>query len=221
MLGGFSEARLGRLTARMRAYVETGALPGLVGLVARGPHVHVEVHGVSDVASGAPMGRDSVFRLASVTKPIVAVAAMSLVEEGVLRLDDPVEGLLPELAGRRVLTRLDGPLDDTAPAERAITLRDLLTFRMGIGAYFTAGEPAPIQRAVAERQVGPGPIGPELSPDEYMARLGELPLMDQPGTVWRYHTGLDVLGVLVARAAGKSLPAVMAERVFAPLGPVA
>jgi CubicO group peptidase (beta-lactamase class C family) len=218
MSGGFSRPRLARLSDRMRRYVDSGALPGLVALVARGAHVHVEALGVADLATGRPMARDSVFRLASVTKPLAAVAAMTLVEDGTLRLDDPVDGFLPELADRRVLTRLEAPLTDTAAAQRPITLRDLLTFRMGFGALFGPPGAYPIQQAQAEAQVGPGPIGPELTPDEYMRRLGALPLMEQPGTVWRYHTGLDVAGVLVARASGLSLPDVMRRRIFEPLG---
>src|ERR1700728_4125952 len=126
---GFSKSRLERVRGVLDGHVRRGAAPGAVALLSRGGETVVEA--VGDVRP------DSIFRIASMTKPIVAVAALILAEECVLRLDDPVDEYLPELAGRRVLTRLDAPLDDTVPAERAITLRDLLTFRLGLG--FGAG----------------------------------------------------------------------------------
>jgi CubicO group peptidase (beta-lactamase class C family) len=152
------------------------------------------------------------------TKPITAAAAMILVEEAKLRLDEPVDRLLPELADRQVLRGLDRPLDDTVPANRPITLRDLLTFRLGLGAVMAPPGRYPIQKAVAEAGLAPGPNPSPLSPNEFMVRVGGLPLMHQPGEKWMYHTGSDILGVLIARAAGTSLGDVLQERVFAPLG---
>ena len=131
--GGFSAARLGRFHDVMAGYVERGDMPGLVTLVSRRGEVHVEAIGTQAVGGGGPMRRDTIFRITSMTKPITAVAAMILVEECKLRLDEPVDRLLPELANRRVLKRIDGPLDDTVPANRPITVRDLLTFRLGFG----------------------------------------------------------------------------------------
>ena len=167
------------------------------------------------------MQRDTIFRIASMTKPITAVAAMILVEECMLRLDDPVDRLLPELANRQVLRSLESELDDTVPANRPITLRDLLTFRLGIGLIFPPdpGNPYPIQQAMDEQLVGlvPNPQAvPE--PDEWMRRLGSLPLIRQPGEAWLYGTGSNVLGVLIARAAGQSLGEFLRERFFEPLG---
>jgi CubicO group peptidase (beta-lactamase class C family) len=166
---------------------------------------------------GPPVRRDTIFRLASMTKPITAAAAMMLIEEGKLRLDEPIERLAPELADRRVLRRIDGPLDDTVPAARAITLEDVLTFRLGWGVLFT--DDHPIDKAVAGLPgFGmPDPRAP-ITPDQYMRRLGALPLMAQPGERWLYTVGSNVLGVLVARAAGKPLDVVLAERIFQPLG---
>jgi CubicO group peptidase (beta-lactamase class C family) len=144
---------------------------------------------------------------------------MILVDEGKLSLDQPVDGLLPELANRKVLRRLDGPLDDTVPAQRPITVRDLLTFRMGFGIVFSP-TPTPIQKAMDDLKLGQGIPNPAVppAPDEWIRRLGTLPLMHQPGERWMYNTGTDVLGVLIARAAGQSFPAFLQERIFAPLG---
>src|SRR2546428_12447209 len=132
----FDRARLQRMRAVMSGYIERGAIPGIVTLVARQDEVHVEVVGTRALNESDPIRRDTIFRIASLTKPIAAAAAMILVKECRLRLDEPVDRLLPELAARRVLKRLDGPLDDTVPASRPISLRDLLTLRMGLG-YIT------------------------------------------------------------------------------------
>ena len=168
-----------------------------------------------------PIRRDTIFRISSMTKPITAVATMIRVEECKVRLDEPVDRLLPELAGRRVLKRLDGPLDDTVPANRPITVRDLLTFRMGLGVIMAPPDTYPIQKAVSELQiVGFGPPNPSTphDPDEWIRRVATLPLMHQPGERWMYNTGSYVLGVLIARASGQALPAFFRERVFEPLG---
>jgi CubicO group peptidase (beta-lactamase class C family) len=160
---------------------------------------------------------DSIFRISSMTKPITAVAALILLEECVLRLDEPVDWLLPELADRRVVRTIDGPLDDTVPARRPITVRDLLTFRMGFGGYFG---PCPVQDAATLLQLGAGPPAPALppEPDEWLRRFSTLPLMCQPGERWLYHTGAEVLGMLVARASGQPFEEFLRERVFEPLG---
>src|SRR5262249_30887693 len=136
------------------------------------------------------------------------------------RLDDPVDALLPELAGRRVLAAIDGPVTDTVPAERPITLRDLLTFRMGYGHLMGSPEKFPILAAAAECGLAFGPPRPAVAPapDEFLRLLGGLRLMYQPGEKWLYNTGSDVLGVLIARATGQSLDAFLRERLFEPLG---
>jgi CubicO group peptidase (beta-lactamase class C family) len=218
--GGFSAARLGRIHEVLAGHVERGEVPGLVALVSRRGEAHVEVIGTRAVGGG-PMRRDTIFRITSMTKPVAAVAAMILVEECRLRLDDPVDRLLPELAGRRVLKSFDGPLDDTVSANRPITVRDLLTFRLGLGVLMRRPDSTPIQRAEAElelRTFGP-PVPPTPhAPDEWMRRLGTLPLMFQPGERWLYGTGSHVLGVLIARASGQPLETFLRERIFEPLG---
>jgi CubicO group peptidase (beta-lactamase class C family) len=216
---GLSKARLGRMHDVMARHVEHGGVPGLVTAISRGDDVQVDAIGRKAI-DGAAVQRDTIFRIASLTKPITAVATMILVEECRLRLDDAVDELLPELAGRRVLRTLSGPLDDTVPVKRPITVRDLLTFRMGMGIVMAPPGTYPIQRAMTEQRLGQGMPSPSEvpAPDEWIRRLGTLPLMGQPGEEWIYHTGSDVLGVLIARAAGRPLEAFFRERIFEPLG---
>jgi CubicO group peptidase (beta-lactamase class C family) len=205
----------------MAAHVERGELPGIVTLVSRRGAVHVDAIGTTATGGSDPMQRDTIFRITSMTKPITAAAAMILVEECKLQLDEPVDRLLPELADRKVLARLDGPLDDVVPARRPIVVRDLLTFRMGFGVPMAPADAYPIQRAIRELGlVGFGPPDPSAphEPDEWMRRLSTLPLMHQPGEQWMYNTGSYVLGVLIARAAGRPLESFLRERIFAPLG---
>jgi len=218
--GGLSKARLARMHDVMAGYVERGEVPGLVTLVSRGDEVHVDAMGAKALGGGDLMRRDTIFRIASMSKPITAVATMILVEECKLRLDEPVDRLLPELAGRRVLRALDGPLHDTVPAKRPITARDLLTFRMGFGMVMAPPGTYPIQKAIDEQLLGQGPPAPSTppAPDEWIRRLGTLPLMHQPGERWMYNTGSDVLGVLIARASGQALETFLRERLFEPLG---
>lgn len=220
-MAGFSIQRLARVGQVLSGHVSSGAVPGLVALVERHGHTHVEALGAMSLG-GPPVDRDAIFRIASMTKPITAAAAMTLVEECALRLDEPVDPWLPELADRRVLTRLDAPLTDTVPALRPITLRDLLTFRLGFGQVFVDPADSPVVAAAIEAQIGMGPPAPATTPapDEWIRRLGALPLMAQPGHQWLYHTGSDVLGVLLSRVCGKSLGEVLSERVFDPLGMV-
>jgi CubicO group peptidase (beta-lactamase class C family) len=200
-----------------------GDVPGLVALVAQGDDVHVEALGRLSVG-GAPVRRDSLFRIASTTKPITAAATMALVDEGLIGLDEPVDRLLPELGAPRVLKRPDGPLDDTVPAVRPITARDLLTFTFGFGMaleMFAASPPWPV--VARSDELGLSTIGPpnpavQPDPDTWIAGLGSLPLLAQPGERWLYGTGASVLGVMVARAAGKPFDEVLQNRIFDPLG---
>jgi CubicO group peptidase (beta-lactamase class C family) len=216
---GLSHERLGRMHRVLGQYVERGDVTGLVALVARRGEVHTDGAGTV-TADGAPAGQDTIFRISSMTKPVTAVAAMILVEECRLRLDDPVDDLLPELAGRRVLRQPGGPLDDTVPADRPVLVRDLLTFTLGLGLIFAPPGAVPLADALADPPLGQGPPAPAAfaAPDEWLARLGRLPLARQPGAAWMYNTGADVLGVLIARAAGQPLGDFMAERIFGPLG---
>jgi CubicO group peptidase (beta-lactamase class C family) len=212
-----SPSRLARLHDILAGHVERGCAPGLVSVVSRRGDRHIDVIGTTATDGAQPMQRDTIFRISSMTKPITAVATMILLEECVLRLDDPVERWLPELADRRVVRRIDGPVDDTVPADRSITVRDLLTFRMGFGGYLGS---CPVNDVAAPLELSVGPPQPSLppEPDEWMRRFATLPLMCQPGERWLYHTGSDVLGVLIARASGQSFESFLRQRVFDPLG---
>ena len=206
----------------MAARVERGEFPGIVTLIARDDDVRVDAIGVTEFGGDVPMRRDTVFRIASLTKPIVAAATMVLVEDDVIDLEEPVIRLLPEMAGQRVLARVDGPLDETVPARRPVTIEDLLTFRFGFGTI-TEPEfdpPYPINVAADGMRLVLGHPDPRTphDPDAWIRLFGSLPLMYQPGERWNYNVGTLVLGVLLARAAGKPLGDVLRERVFEPLG---
>jgi CubicO group peptidase (beta-lactamase class C family) len=216
---GFTEPGLDRLRTVMRRHVDDGTHPGLVWMVARPGHVHVDAVGVDTLGEDRPMRRDTIFRISSMTKPVTAVATMMLLEECRLRLDDPVDDLLPELANRRVLRTIDSELDDTVPANRPITVRDLLTFRPGYGMIPAEPGSLPILRELDRRGMGAGPPLPGTEPDvdDWMSRFADLPLFHQPGERWLYHTGADMLGVLVARASGTAFPDFLRQRIFEPL----
>ncbi len=217
-IGGFSQARLDRMHAAMRRHVESGHTPGLVTLIHHHGREYVDAIGTMAFNSTVPLRRDTIFRLASMTKPITAVGAMILLEECKLRLDDPVDEWLPELKDRKVLRTIESPLDDTVPAKRPITLRDLLTFRSGHGEVAFLSPTCPLQKAMTEARL---PLTEWLfagTPDEFMKRLGSLPLAHQPGERWLYHMGCEILGVLIARVSGRSFGAFLRERIFEPLG---
>ena len=216
-VAAMSTRRLARLHDIMAGHVEQGHVPGFVSVISRRGETSVDVVGSTAADGTGQMRRDAIFRISSMTKPVTAVATMILLEECGLRLDEPVDRLLPELANRSVVRRIDGPVDDTVPAVRPITVRDLLTFRMGFGGYFG---PCPVNDAAAPLQLSVGPPQPALppEPDEWMRRFSTLPLMCQPGERWLYHTGADVLGVLIARASGVPFPVFVRERIFEPLG---
>ena len=220
---GLDEHGLERFAAVAVSHVGDDQVPGLVALVAHGDDVHVEAAGTLAVG-GRPVERGSLFRIASTTKPITAAATLALAREGLLDLDEPVDRLLPELANRRVLRRMDGPLDDTLPAASPVTVRGLLTFTFGFGMaleMFMAPEPWPVVTAAMEAGLATiGPPQPDdfVDPDTWIARFGELPLMAQPGERWLYNTGAHVLSVLCARATGTSYDEVLRSRIFEPLG---
>jgi CubicO group peptidase (beta-lactamase class C family) len=220
---GLDVAGLRRLHERLAASTESGEVPALVALLARGDDVHTEVLGHAALDDPSPLRRDAIFRIASLTKPISVAAAMLLVDDGVLALSDPVDALLPELAGRRVLRSLESSLDDTVSATRAITVEDLLTFRLGFGIIMVPPGTYPIQDAEAElglMTLGPPWPPPPFGSDEWIARFGTLPLLHQPGAEWRYNTGAQVLGVLLERASGQPLETFLRQRLFEPLGMV-
>jgi CubicO group peptidase (beta-lactamase class C family) len=221
MTPAFTADGLAKLRAGPERHIAQGYAPGVVALISRGDQSHILPLGTKAFGDPAPMPRDAIFRIASMTKALTAAAVLMLVEDGKLRLDEPVDRLLPELAERRVLKRIDGPLDDTVPARRPITVEDLLTFREGFGIVFGEAGSTPMLQAIERLGIcgfgRPNPSQP-FGPDEWMKRLGTLPLMHQPGERWMYTTGSDIQGVLVARASGKTLPAFLQERIFAPLG---
>jgi len=223
MADTLTAAGLAALHDTAEKHVANGTVPGLVALVASGDDVHVETAGQLSIG-GPPMARDSLFRIASMTKPVTGAATMALIQEGLIGLDEPVDRLLPELADRRVLREMSGPLDDTVPARRAITTRDLLTFTFGFGfvvEMFMAAEPFPVVVAAdAARLSTIGPPDRAIQPDQdtWMAGLGSLPLIAQPGERWMYNTGASVLGVLLSRAAGLPFREVLRTRIFEPLG---
>lgn len=203
------------IEAALLTHVDAGTLAGAAALVWRGGRVvQAACVGRRDMATGLPVERDTLFRVASLTKPVTSVAALMLLDEGRFALDEPITRHAPELADLRVLRHPDGPLDQTDPAVRPITFRDLLTHRAG----FTYGgfQRGPISRACTD--VLGGQIDNPLAPDEWMARLGTLPLIDQPGNAFHYGHSSDVLGFLIARLEGASLGAVLDRRIFRPLG---
>jgi len=206
---------LAPIWAMLDAHVAAGRYPGYVSAV--------RVRGVTDVhaagrtaieADSSPMRRDTLFRIASITKPMGASLALGLVEDGVLGLDDPIGRWLPEMAKPRVLVAPDAPLDQTTEAARAITVRDLLRLTSGWGAVLEA---TPLQHTMMERGVFPGPLPSTMSGDEFIATLAGIPLAFQPGDGWLYDTGMDILGVLLARAAGRPMPELFAARITEPL----
>jgi CubicO group peptidase (beta-lactamase class C family) len=212
---GLDPDRLAAIGPSLQAFVDRGELAGMVTLTSRrGQIVQSEAIGWRDIETRAPMRSDTLFRIASMTKPITSVAALMLMEEGRIALTDPISRWVPELADPRVLRDAAGPLDDTVAAVRAITVEDLLTHRSGV-AYGFSSE-GPLQPAY-ERALG-DPAMNGLSPDEWLAALGGLPLAHQPGERFHYGHSTDVLGFLIGRVEGKPLRQVLRERIFAPLG---
>jgi CubicO group peptidase (beta-lactamase class C family) len=207
----------------LRRHVEAGVLPGLIALAAHDNDVDVAVMGTRAFDDSEPLRRDAIFRIASLTKPVAAAVAMTMLDDETFALDDPVERWLPELSHPRVLRSVDAELDDTVPADRPITVEDVLTFRLGFGNVMTAPGTLPIQAAEVRLQLStlgaPWPPTP-LTPDEWIRNFATLPLMHQPGEVWQYNGGAQVLGVLLERAGGAPLESVMRDRLLDPLGMV-
>ena len=203
------------IEAAIRPSVEGGQLAGAAALVWReGKVQQLATIGRRELATGRPVERDTIFRIASMSKPVTTVAALTLLDEGRFALDEPITTRAPELAHLRVLRDASGPLDQTDEAARPITFRDLLTHRSAL----TYGDlhRAPIGRAYTA-SLGPT-IDNALTPDEWIARLATLPLIDQPGAGFHYGHSTDLLGFLIARLEGAPLGEVLERRVFAPLG---
>ena len=204
-----------RIARALAAYVDAGQLAGAATLVWRPDReARVACAGWRDVEARLPVTRDTVFRIASLTKPVTSVAALILMEEGRFALDEPIARWAPEFAQMRVLRSVEGPLDDAVPAERPITFEDLLTHRAGL--TYGGFHQGPIARAYAEA-LGPD-IDSPVPPEAWIANLARLPLTDQPGTAFRYGHATDLLGFLLARIEGAPLGEVLQRRVFGPLG---
>ncbi|MFJ8386501.1 serine hydrolase domain-containing protein [Streptomyces sp. NPDC094438] len=201
----------------LETHVEKGTVPGVVGLVARGKRVEVAAVGSRDIAATSPMTRDSIVRIASISKIVAAAAVMLLVDDGRIALDDAIGTWLPELASPMVVRTPSAPVDDVVPAARPITVGDLLTSRAGYGfpADFSLPAVTPLfselHQAPPRPQLVPGP-------DEWLARLSRIPLLHQPGEAWLYNACSDLQGILGARVSGRTLPEFLAERLFEPLG---
>jgi CubicO group peptidase (beta-lactamase class C family) len=212
-----------RIADIAQRHVDEEYVPGAVVLVAAGEEVYAEAFGKL-AFDGAKAERDSLFRISSVTKPITAATILALASEGRLSLDGAVDDFLPELSDRQVLRSVDGPIDDTLPANRAITTRDLLTFTFGFGfvvEMFLSKDPWPIVEATNALKLSTlGPPHPQEPPDPetWITGFGSLPLLAQPGERWFYNTGAQVLGVLAARVAGTAFHEVLRQRVLEPLG---
>ncbi len=212
---GFDPAKLAMIKPALQAFVDSGELAGIATLTSRhGEIVQSETIGWSDLETRTPMRPDTLFRIASMTKPITSVAALMLMEEGRIALDDAISRWVPELAEPRVLRDATGPLDDTISARRPITIEDLLTHRSGIAyAFFSEG---PLKQVYEEVLGDPGMN--RSTPDQWLAALGSLPLAYQPGDRFHYGHSSDVLGFLIGRVEGKPLRQVLQERIFTPLG---
>ncbi len=208
---------MGHLRDLLQRQVDQGWAPGAVAMVADPEGQELEVVGSRDLDGTSAMTRDSIFRIASMTKPITAAATMMLVEDGRIALADPIERWLPELAAPMVVRTPSSPIDDVVPATRPITVDDLLTFRAGYG--FASDFSLPATQALMSLQKGPTPQ-PEVTPDAWLVALSHIPLLRQPGDAWLYNTCSDLLGVLISRASGATLPAFLADRLFEPLGMV-
>ncbi|WP_332764303.1 serine hydrolase domain-containing protein [Phenylobacterium sp.] len=214
-LGGFSSQGLAAIPASLAPVVAAGDLSGFVTLLWRkGELAQVNTLGSRDVEAGLPMTRDTLFRIASMTKPITSVAALMLLEEGKLSLDDPITKWLPEFADMKVLKSATGPLDETYPSPRDITIDDLMTHRSGLAYGFTSI--GPIAHAHEER-LG-SPLLVPHTPDEWLKRLGSLPLSYPPGERFHYSHATEVLGFLVGRVAGTGYRDFIMERILKPLG---
>lgn len=224
-LQGFSQERLDRIATAMEREIEDRTIPGAVTLIARnGEIVHLEAHGHLDADGTEPMTTDALFRAFSMTKPVVSVAAMMLAEQGEISLRDPITDYLPEFADMTVLVESDDaesegegeggePTYEEVPAENPITVQDLLRHTSGFG--YSNNVPKPIEDAYNEADIESRET--DFSPDEFVSRLAEIPLVYQPGTRWHYGLSTDVLGVLLERASGQRLDELLEEMIFDPL----
>ena len=204
------------LRETLQRHVDAGALPGAVAVVDRAGDREVVAVGSADVDGSRPMTADSLFRIASITKPITAAAVLTLVDDGTLAFADPIARWLPELADPKVVRTPSSPVDDVVPARRPITVFDVLTGQAGWG--FASDFMLPAVQALFPVQGDGREVQSFPAPDVWLARLAEVPLAFQPGEAWLYDTCSTIQGVLAARASGRSLPELLEERIFGPLG---
>jgi CubicO group peptidase (beta-lactamase class C family) len=195
--------------------VAAGRTPGMVAGVRHRGSTEIFATGVLAVGSSETMTEQTPFRIASLSKMVLGALAASLLSDGVLGLEDPVDNWLPELASPRVLVRPHGPLDETIAAERPITIHHLLTLTHGLGLIF---EQTPLSAAMVEAGVAAGAIPPQLTADQFLAALGTIPLAHQPGERWMYNMGCDILSALLPRITGQSLLELLRARIFEPTG---
>jgi CubicO group peptidase (beta-lactamase class C family) len=210
-----ASSRFSEVWAVLDGHVESGRFPGYAAAVRHGDNTEIRTGGLTSLGGSTTMRPDTVFRIASLSKIVGAALVLRLAGTGAFGLDSAVSEWLPELASPRVLSRPDAELTDTVPAERPIVVRDLLMFTFGLGFVL---HDCPLSRAMAERGLMPGPDEAEVGADELMSRYASLPLAYQPGERWLYHAGAELMGVLVARALGRPLSALLSEYVTEPLG---
>lgn len=197
--------------------VNRGLAAGYSAFLIRDGRCQTYVAGVRDLHSQLPMTPNTIFRIASITKPIIAAAVMMLVDEGKIGLESPIDHWIPELANRQVVRSLAGPIDDLVPSTRRITLRDLITMQMGLGLVLAPPGSSPLMERFAELGLAPGPGLFGGSAQDFLDRLSLLPLAFHPGERWLYHTGMDVAGILVSRIARMPLSEFLQERLTGPL----
>src|SRR5215469_3580031 len=196
MSAAFSATKLALIPPMLQQVVDAGDLSGFVTLIYRkGDVAQLNTIGNRDIESKAPMARDTLFRIASMSKPVTSVAVLMLMEEGKLKLEDPITKWVPELANRRVLKNAEGALDDTYPAPRDITIEDLMTHRSGLAYAFSSVGPI----AHAYQKALGDPLGTDRDPDDWMRALAALPLLYPPGERMHYSHSTEVLGYLVGR----------------------
>ena len=214
-ISGFDPEALARVPGALGGVIESGDLSGAVTLIWRkGEIAQVTTQGQRDIAAGKPMQRDTLFRIASMTKPITSVAALMLLEEGKFKLDDPITKWAPEFANMKVLKDAQGPVEDVYDAPRDITFDDIFTHRAGLAYGFTSIGPI----AHAYQRVLGDVLSINTGPDEWMKALASLPLSYPPGERFHYSHATDVLGFLVGRIAGTGFREFLIERIFKPLG---
>ncbi len=212
---GFDASRLAAIAPAMQGVVDAGDLSGMVTAVWRkGEEVQLNLVGKRDIANNLPMERDTLFRIASMTKPITSVAALMLMEEGRIKLDDPITKWLPEFADMNVLKDPKGPLHETYPSPRIITVEDLMTHRSGFAYGFTSSGPI----GKAHEDVLGTPLDNPKTPDQWLAALATLPLTFPPGQQLHYSHSTEVLGFLIGRVTGNTYRDFITERILTPLG---